>query len=241
LAVVAAAPQRNFPRVTFSPTFYRAAAVCSFVSAITTLGLIFLPRLYPPVATFDDRMALGINAAYLTRSWVYFLHPFVTVTASLAVAVRQRYRAPGYATLGVLGLLLWGGTEAAQQALTKVALDRTWRAAWPAADEAARALIRSHVAMYDALWNAMYFLIITAFLIWSVFLALAMRGERGLGRWVSVAYWAAGALTLTLILEELGAPALPEPLGFWLYPAIQPLGRSLIGVWLWRVARQGEG
>jgi len=29
---------------------------------------------------------------------------------------------------------------------------------------------------------------------------------------------------------------LPEPLASWSYPAIQPLGRILIGVWLWRVA-----
>jgi hypothetical protein len=226
--------------VTFSRIFFRAAAVCSFLSAITTLLLIFLPRLYPPVVSFDDRMALGANVAYLTRSWAYLVHPFITVTASLAVAVRRRYQATGAATLGMLAFLLWGGTEAAQQALTKVALDRTWRAAWPTADEAARTLIRSHVALYDVLWDAMYLLIVMAFLAGNVLLALAMRGERGLGRWVSVAYWGAAALTLTLVLAELGAPDVPEPLGSWLYPAIQPLGRFLIGLWLWRAAREGD-
>jgi len=226
--------------VTFSRTFFRVAAVCSFLSAITTLGLIFLPRLYQPVASFDERMALIDNAAYLTRSWVYLVHPFITVAASLAVAVRQRYRAAGAATVGLLGILLWGGTEAAQQALTKVALDRTWRAAWLTADEVERTLIRSQVATYDAIWDAMYFLIIIAFLIGNVFLALAMRGERGLGRWVSIAYWGGAAVTLPLVLQELGAPGLPEPLDTWLYPAIQPLGRSLIGLWLWRVARAGD-
>jgi hypothetical protein len=29
---------------------------------------------------------------------------------------------------------------------------------------------------------------------------------------------------------------LPEPLANWSYPAIQPLARVLIGVWLWRAA-----
>ena len=48
------------------------------------------------------------------------------------------------------------------------------------------------------------------------------------------------AATLPLVLQELGAPGLPEPLDTWLYPAIQPLGRSLIGLWLWRVARAGD-
>jgi len=29
---------------------------------------------------------------------------------------------------------------------------------------------------------------------------------------------------------------LPESIAPWLYPAIQPLGRVLIGAWLWRAA-----
>jgi hypothetical protein len=28
----------------------------------------------------------------------------------------------------------------------------------------------------------------------------------------------------------------PEPLANWSYPAIQPLGRTLIGLWLWSAA-----
>ena len=35
--------------MTISPAFYRSVAVCSIVSAITTLGLIYLPEFYQPV------------------------------------------------------------------------------------------------------------------------------------------------------------------------------------------------
>jgi hypothetical protein len=227
--------------VIYSRTFFRVAAVCSFLSAITTLCLIFLPRLYQPVEGFEARMALIGDPAYLTRSWVYLVHPFITVTASLAVAIRRRYQAAGRATLGLLGFLLWAGTEAAQQALTKVVLDRTLRAAWPTADEAARALIRTQVATFDALWDAMYFLLILGFLAGNVFLALAMRGERGLGRWVSFAYWGGALVTFPIVITELGGPALlPPSIDTWAYPAIQPLGRTLIGLWLWRAAREGD-
>jgi hypothetical protein len=34
--------------------------------------------------------------------------------------------------------------------------------------------------------------------------------------------------------------SLPEPLASWSYPAIQPLGRVLIGLWLWTAANEQE-
>jgi hypothetical protein len=218
--------------VRFSPRFYRGAAICSFLSALTTLGLIFLPRLYS-APDFDARMALLQNPAYVLRSWIYLIHPFLVVTAALGVAARCQASAGGAATLGFLGFGLWGATEAAQQALTKVALDRTWRAAWPTADAAGRQLIREQVATYDALWDSLYFLLLMAFFAGNIFLALAVRRFPGLARWVSAAFFAAAALTLLILLSEIGMPvAVPG----WLYPLIQPAGRTLIGIWLWREA-----
>ena len=218
----------------FSRTFYRGAALCSLVSAITTLGLIFLPKLYQPVSGFEERMALTQNPAYVLRSWVYLVHPFLVVTAALAVAARCRFRAAGAASLGFLGFGVWGATEAAQQTLTLVALDRTWRAAWTTASEAERQLIRGHVATYDALWDSLYLLILIAFFAGSVFLAVATGAHTGLARWVSIAYVGGAVVTLVILVPELGGPGLPAGSTEWLYPAIQPAGRALTGVWLWR-------
>lgn len=222
----------------FSPRFYRRAAICSVASAITTLGLIFLPRFYS-APDFDARMALLHNPAYVLRSWIYLVHPFLVVTAALAVWARCRATAGGAASLGFLGFALWGATEAAQQALTKVALDRTWRPAWETADATQRQLIRNHVAIYDVLWDSLFLLILLAFLAGSIFLAVATRKTGGLGRWVSVAFAAGAAITVLNLLPELGVkvPAQTE----WLYPLLQPAGRALIGVWLWREARNDPG
>ena len=222
----------------FSPRFYRGAAVCSLLSALTTLGLIFLPRFYS-APDFEARMALLHNPAYVLRSWIYLFHPFLVMTAVLAVWARCRARASGAATLGLIAFVLWGATEATQQALTKVAMDRTWRTAWPTADETQRQLIRNHVAMYDVLWDSLFLIILLAFLAGSIFLTLATRTTGGLGRWVSVAFAAGGAITVLNLLPELGVkvPAQTE----WLYPLLQPAGRALIGVWLWREARNEPG
>lgn len=229
----------------FSPRFYRGAALCSFLSALTTLGLIFLPRLYPPAADFDARMALGAHPAYVLRSWIHLVHPALVLAAAVAVAARCGARTGGSAALGLAGFGAWATTEAAQQALTKVALDRTWRAAWPTADGAARQAIREQVATYDLLWDAMYLLVLLAFLAGNVLLAIAVRHAREphdrLAGWVSGAYLAAAALTLLLLLRELGGPALPAPATAWLYPLIQPAGRALTGLWLWRGAASQDG
>lgn len=226
----------------FSVRFYRAAATCSLLSAVTTLGLIFLPRFYPPVPDFAARMALGGERAYVLRSWIYLLHPFLVFAATVGLAARCRLRSAGSAAMGLAGFALWAATEAGQQALTKVALDRTWRVAWPRADATAQALIRERVALYDVLWDAMYVLLLFGFLLGNVFLAYAVgrvtnRGEESakLGRWVSAALWAAAGLTLVNLLQDFGAVRAGSVLA-WLYPAIQPAGRVLIGVWLWREA-----
>lgn len=92
------------------------------------------------------------------------------------------------------------------------------------------------MATYDALWDALYLLLLIGFLAGNVFLALATRAYPGMARWVSLAYVGAAALTLLILLPEVGGPPLLGGVTEWLYPAIQPAGRALIGVWLWREA-----
>lgn len=221
--------------MTFSRRFYKTAAICSALSVITTLMLIFLPRVYGPVQGFEARMAVVGHPAYVLRSWVYLFHPLLVLTAALGIAAARRRVASGPAVLGFLGFLFWSFTEAAQQALTLRTLDQ-WRAAWPTADEGTRALLQTQIATYDALWDAMYFLLLIGFFLGNTLLGIATWRGRGLTRVVSLFLFAAALLTLTLLSGELKGPVLPDPLGFWVYPALQPLGRLLIAVWLWKAA-----
>ena len=220
----------------FGPSFYRTAAICSIVSALTTLGLIFLPYLFIPVDGFDGRMNRINEPAYVLRSWIYLLHPFLCGAAALAVAMRLRTLASAGAIVGLLGFLLWAGTEAGQQTMTLFTMDK-WRAAWATADELTRAHIRASVLMYDGLWDAKYFLLLIGFAIGNLSFGLVMVKRHGLTRVVGGFFLAAAALTIVWnMLPEVGGPSLPESIEPWLYPAIQPLGRTLIGLWLWRAA-----
>jgi hypothetical protein len=221
-----------------SPSFYRSVAVCSIVSAVTTLGLIYLPEFYQPAEGFEGRMARVHDPAYVLRSWVYFVHPFITFAAASGVGLRIRAVRSVAAIVGIAGFALWACSEAGQQTLTLFAFDK-WRAAYSTADEATRTIIRTNTAMYDGLWDALYFLLLVAFTIGNTSLGIALaRAGRGVTRLVGFFFLAAAALTVTIITGELQWGTLPEPLASWSYPAIQPLGRTLIGLWLWSAAHE---
>jgi hypothetical protein len=220
--------------MTFSPAFYRFAAVCSVLSAVTTLGLIFLPGMMPPVEDLAGRMARVSEPVYRLYSWVYFVHPFLVMTAALAISMRLRREAASLVVPGLFAFVLWGATEAGQQALTLFAFN-PWRLAWLAGDPAVLASMELRTALYDGLWNAMYFLLIVAFFIANALYAIAMWRRERFSRIVGSLYAAAALLTLQIIVVEVGGPQLlPDTLAFWVYPLIQPLARTLIGVWLWK-------
>jgi len=73
----------------FRPSFYRFAAICSFVSAVTTLGLIFLPGWFAPAEDFAARMARVDDPVYRVYAWVYLAH-----FAARAIPTRREQLVP---------------------------------------------------------------------------------------------------------------------------------------------------
>ena len=214
--------------------------MASFASAVTTLCLIFLPDLYMPADGFAGRMQRVTDPVYQLRAWIYLIHPFLVFTAMLGIAAACWRAAPGLALAGILAMGLWAATEAGQQTLTLFAFD-DWRRAWLAGDATVRATMELRAALYDGLWDAAYGLLLIGFLIGHCLFAVTLfrRGDT-LSRVVSLFLTLAALLTLAILIVEVGGPNLLAPFGRWAYPAIQPLGRILIGMWLWRVAQQVE-
>lgn len=223
------------------PAFYRVAGIASILSALTTLGLIFLPSFYAAVPDgLPGRMLRVTDPAYLVRAWVYLLHPMLAFTAALGVGMACRRVAPALALAAVLGFGLWAITEAGQQTLTLFAFD-DWRRAWLAGDAAVRATMEVRAAIYDGLWDAAYFLLLIGITTGSaLFAAILLRMDDLLSRVVGGFYALATLQSLFIMSGEVGGPVLPEGIGFWIYPVTQPLARVLIGLWLLRVAARGE-
>ncbi len=86
----------------FSPNFFRAVGICSVLSALTTLGLIFLPRAYPAPDGLEAEVALRLNGFYQARSLVYYVHPFLVLTAAWGVVARKFRESAGAVTTGFL-------------------------------------------------------------------------------------------------------------------------------------------
>ena len=74
----------------------------------------------------------------------------------------------------------------------------------------------------------------------ALFSAMLLRLNDAFSRVIGIFFALALVTSLIFFSGELGGPVLPEGIGFWVYPAIQPIGRTLIGLWLLRVARNGE-
>jgi hypothetical protein len=215
--------------------FLRVAAVASWLSVITTLMLIFLPEFFAEARDFEARMDRVHEPAYILRSWAYLVHPFVVFTAALGIMLVVRERSPVLALIGIMGFSWWAFLEASQQTLTLFAFDK-WRLAWDTADEATRAAMRVNTIMYDGIWDGMYALLLIAFSIGNACFAASMVTQRGFTRVVSGFMIAVCFLSLCLLANEMRMPLLPDVVLEWSYPAIQPLGRFLMGLWLWRAA-----
>ena len=225
----------------FPPSFYRIAGIASILSAVTTLGLIFLPEFFASQPEgLAGRMQRVEDPVYQVRAWTYLIHPFLAFTAALGVGLALRRVAPALALAGILGYFLWAFTEAAQQSLTLFAFD-DWRRAWLDGDPAVRATMEVRAAVYDGLWEAAYSLLLFGIILGSGFFAVALLRQRDALSRIVGGFFALACLQSILIQSgELGGPVLPEVLSYWIYPATQPLARILIGLWLLRVARQGE-
>jgi hypothetical protein len=238
--VAGGGPTGYVPRVKLTPAFYRTAAVFSMLSALTTLALIFLPRLFAPIDGFEGRMARVHDGWYQLRAWIYLLHPFFTGTAGLAMCLRIRATASATALVGAAGFTIWAFTEALQQCFTLFAFDQ-WRVAYTAGDAVIRAQMPTLTTLYDEVWDALYVLLLIGFMIGNGALGAAFVRGRGLTRVIGVFFILAVLLSLFFFLPEIGVAVSLGPLDAWVYPATQPLARVLIGVWLWKHSVEDSG
>ena len=216
--------------------FLRVAGALAAVSAATTVLLWLLPRLYAAPGSFDEAVALRENAAYLARLWVNVLHVAVALTAYSAAAALLTRAAPALSYAALVWLAIWAATELAGVSVQIFAVNGTWRAGYASADESGRVAYRAAIEAWAAVWDALFFVILVAFLLGTVLLGLALARGSGLRRAVGALHLLAGPLTLLIILGGYFGAEWATDLSGWIYPALQPPSRALLGLWLWREA-----
>jgi hypothetical protein len=218
--------------------FIQFAGICFVISAVTTLGLIFLPRFFPETSDAASRARLILDPAFTMRRYVALFHPLIVLTGALGVLAVRFEAAAGSAVPGFVFYVMWAMTEGIQQALTLVALDWTWRPQYlAAATEAERAVLQQHMDGLDALSDGLFFFLLIAFILANALYALAMWGGSSLQHVVALAFGISTALGIISLLTSYGGAIVSPGLMAVAYPALGPAGRLLTGIWLVQQSR----
>jgi hypothetical protein len=156
----------------------------------------------------------------------------LTSYCALAAALWHRYRT--LAALGLLWFILWGFTE-----LLGVSIN-IWAVNIVVACWFRRGRCRqsgnppSKPAGFSAIWDAMFFLLLVAFFLGTMHFGLATVRGRGLERLVGILLLLAAPLTLGILIGGYTSMTWLNPVTDWVYPALQPVSRALMGLWLWQ-------
>ena len=215
--------------------FLKFAAICSFVGALTTALLIFLPS--PEAIDFESRTLLYQNNLYLSKLWILFIHPQVNIIGSLGIAYLLFKKYPLHIIIGTLFLLIWAFTETSQQALLIDTLNQIWRPGYIAAeDEVSKNVFSTLIKGANGISDSKYFLVIYGFGLGSLLYGFALRRQEKLGKIIGYSLIFIGLLSLSsfgryyLNLDFLNP--IVDWSYTWIYPYLQPLVRIAIGLWI---------
>lgn len=216
-------------------TFLRATAICSFLGALTTILLIFLPN--PEASSFETRTSLYNNTLYLSKLWILFIHPQVNILATFGIAYLLFRKYPLQVIFGTFFLLIWAYSEMSQQSLLIDTLNQIWRPGYiEASDVASKGMFKTLINAATGISDSKYFLVIYGFGIGTLLYGLAFIHEIGLGKWIGVSFLFIGILSLSSFLRYyLGVDVLTGFVNWcyeWIYSYLQPLVRIALGVWI---------
>ncbi len=106
--------------------------------------------------------------------------------------VRQRSccwrRSPSLAGFGFVCFLLWGFVELSGVSVNIFAVNADWRAHFAAATPEGQGQLRVLLLGFDAVWDALFFLLLTGFLLGTTCFGLAALAGTGLERWVGIMF-----------------------------------------------------
>ncbi|MEM6630758.1 MAG: hypothetical protein AAF694_13845 [Bacteroidota bacterium] len=221
--------------------FYRMAAICGFLTALSTFFLWLLPKFYGVPTNWEEELALAQNPFYLGRLWVNFLHIPLALTSYFGLTYGLKEKSLPFAGLGMLWFLIWGITEMLGVALLIFSLNGNWRIIYPHASQAVQDQLFISIQTLESIWDSLFFVILISFLLGTFFMGWASWREKGLGKWLSILFYLAVPLTLVILLQRYGGLPSLDSWVTWMYPILQPISRAILGLVLWRKASNLAG
>lgn len=210
--------------------------LCGVLSSLTTVTNILLLRFYPPVTDFDVRVTMLSNGFYMARQWILLVHPFLTLTGALGVALYVFREHPGKSLTGFLFAFTEKITEFfLGMTMLFVVLGIWVRGYGATTDPARKAILRERTEVFFEYRDGAFVLLWVTFTLAAVLYALALRKGGRYERVVALTYAAAAVLTvLMLIGEYAGQNAWVSPIILWTYAPVLTANRLLAGLMLMR-------
>jgi hypothetical protein len=220
--------------------FLRVAAICSILGAITTAVVVFIP--VQAAETFDDKVSLHANVNYMTKLWIFFLHPQLNVMAAFGISVLFIKKFPEYIIPATLGIIVWAVTEAAQQAFAIDAVNQSWRAEYlQESNPQVKAALFAQLRGSDAIRDSMFFLLLFCYGISSSLYGITLFHSDTAGKLLGSSFLFFGILSFVSFARYyLGWKQASPSVDFifdTIYPWLQPAARLGLGLWLWRQTR----
>ena len=160
--------------------FLRFASICAFATALTTVAIHLLPRLWADSNTFELQVELRNNPIYITRLWIVLAHCWLVIISMWATGALLFRNKPHLAAIGFTGFLLFAFTETLRTSLVLFALNRSWRQAYAVAQsENMREFFRNTITAFLGVNDALFFIFFAAFNIGLLCYGLALIKSTG--------------------------------------------------------------
>jgi hypothetical protein len=212
--------------------FLRFAALCSFATVITTLGIHLVFNF--DTTSFDERAMLYQNPLYLFNRWWVIAHCILALVAMWGVYTVQRQYSPAWSGLGLVFFIGFAFTEIVRQILVLFYLNGLRKQYLSATETLAKELLKSNIEAFALFSAALFGVFILAFAMSNLLFGLSLVGGDKFDSILSglLMLWAFGSI-VAFGNYFWKIPQINSGLEIW-NPVFQSAMRLVLGVWLWQ-------
>ena len=210
----------------------KIAGITAIITCVTTFLLWLLPKFYGVPDTFEESTKLAENVFYQSKQWVNFFHIPLALIAYFGLAYKLRLRELPKVALGMIWFLIWGIVEMIGVSGIIFAVNKDWRINYSVASDPVKAILQQNIESYFAIWNSLFFVLLIAFLLGTIFFGWATWKGKGLEKTLSYLFWLAVPLTVLIILSGYFDFRFGGRVVEIIYPILQPISRLVLGLYL---------
>jgi membrane-anchored protein YejM (alkaline phosphatase superfamily) len=215
-------------------TFFRIASIAAALTAVTTFLLWLLPYLYESPTNVEEGILLTNNDYYLARQWVNFIHIPLALTGYFGLTLIQSKKQKALSVFGMGWFAIWGAIEMIGVSIILFSVNYNWRSNYHLADELQKLVLKNNIETFFSIWDSLFFVLLIAFLLGTLFFAWATSKSKGLEKVLSYLLWLAVPLTIFIILSRYFEQEWAGQITTYLYPILQPVSRFVLGIFIWK-------